>query len=162
MYTLAVITVSDKCAAGEREDLSGPKIRDVALNNNFETVFYAVVTDETSEIQRAIKEAVGKGANLILTTGGTGFSPRDITPEATKAVITREAPGIAEALRLDSAKRTERYMLSRGAAGIIESSIIVNLPGSPKAAAEGTNFILPRIGHGIDILTGSARECGKD
>lgn len=162
MYTLAVITVSDKCSSGEREDLSALKIHELAPGYNFQSVFYSVVPDEIVEIQKAIKEAAVKGVNLILTTGGTGFSLRDVTPEATKGVITREAPGIAEALRAESAKHTDRYMLSRGIAGIIESSIIVNLPGSPKAAAEGAAFIFPRIGHGIDILTGSARECGKE
>ncbi len=161
MYSLAVITVSDKCSKGLREDASGALIVNFAKEYGFETIFTKIVPDEFFDIVTALNAAVDKQINLIITTGGTGFSPRDITPEATKAVIEREAMGIAEALRLNSAKYTVKAMLSRGVCGIKNSSIIVNLPGSPKAVRENIEFLLPNIGHGIDILIGVAAECGR-
>ncbi len=161
MYSLAVITVSDKCSAGLREDLSGALIAEIGKEYNFETVFYKIVPDELNEIIAALNQAAENNINLILTTGGTGFSVRDITPEATKKILEREAPGIAEALRSNSAKYTVKAMLSRGIAGIKNKSIIVNLPGSPKAVKENVEFLLPNIVHGIDILTGAAAECAR-
>lgn len=161
MYSLAVITVSDKGSRGEREDVSGKLISEYGKNMGFDPVFYSIVPDEFNEISDAIVTASEKKINLILTTGGTGFSVRDITPEATRAVIERETPGIAEALRINSALYTDRAMLSRGIAGIRGLSVIVNLPGSPKAVKECLEYLLPKIKHGIDILLGSASECAR-
>ncbi|NCA91649.1 MogA/MoaB family molybdenum cofactor biosynthesis protein [bacterium] len=161
MYSLAVITVSDKCSKGLREDASGALIVEFAKEYGFKTVFTKIVPDEFFDIVSALNLAVENNANLIITTGGTGFSPRDITPEATKSAIEREAMGVAEALRNNSSKYTPKAMLSRGVCGIKNRSIIVNLPGSPKAVKENLEFLLPNIKHGIDILTGAATECAR-
>lgn len=162
MYSLAIITVSDKCSQGLREDASGRLISELGEKYGFSEKYYKIVPDEKKDIQQAVVEACDLGINLILTTGGTGFSPRDITPEAVKEIIERECPGISEALRQNSSRFTDKAMLSRGISGIKGRSIIVNLPGSPKAVKENLEFLLPRISHGIDILTGNASECASE
>ena len=154
-----ILTVSDKGARGEREDRSGPAIREMIEAAGGEVVRTAIVPDEKEEIQAALIAWTDEGMDIVLTTGGTGFSPRDWTPEATKSVIEREAPGIPEAMRRAGAEKTPSAMLSRAAAGIRKSTLIVNLPGSEKAVRESLAAILPALPHAIEILRGTASEC---
>ena len=152
-YTAAVITVSDKGYRGEREDTSGPALCAVLKERGYEVVYTAMVPDEAELIRtELLKCADEKKLSLVLTTGGTGFSPRDITPEATKAVLERETPGIPELMRAESMKITPRGCLSRSAAGIRGRSLIVNLPGSKKASAENLNAVLGSLDHGLKML----------
>ena len=161
-YTAAVITVSDKCSRGERVDTSGPMLCTLLAQNECEVVQRALVPDERAQIQAAIRHAADElHVQLILTTGGTGFSPRDITPEATYAVATRSAPGIAEAMRYHSLSITPRGMLSRAASVLRGKTLIVNLPGSPKAVQENLEYILPSLEHGIRIAAGLDGECAR-
>ncbi|MEG0305099.1 MAG: MogA/MoaB family molybdenum cofactor biosynthesis protein [Oscillospiraceae bacterium] len=158
----AVLTASDKGAAGTRQDESGRILQDILQENGYELCAYRLVSDNKEEIQNALIELCDKEhANLILTTGGTGFSPRDNTPEATMAVSQRNAQGVAEAIRAYSLSITPRAMLSRGVSVLRGECLIVNLPGSPKAAKECAEYILPSIKHGIEILTGKAGECAR-
>jgi len=158
---VGILTVSDKGAKGKREDRSGPAIREMIEAAGGEIVQSRVVPDEPDLIRAALLDWTEEGIDLILTTGGTGFSPRDWTPEATKAVIEREAPGISEAIRLAGMKKTPTAMLSRAVAGIRKSTLIINLPGSEKAVRESLKAIMPALPHGIEILKGTAGECGK-
>lgn len=156
MRQAAVITVSDKGAAGERADLSGPAVRAMLEEAGYQVVFQTIVPDDMEQIQRVLRTCSDdKKVPLVLTTGGTGFSPRDVTPEATLAVIERETRGIPEAMRMASMQITPRGCLSRSAAGIRGSTLIVNLPGSPKAARENLAAVLEPIGHGLDMLASS-------
>ena len=156
----AIITLSDAGYAGRREDKSGPVIRALLEEAGYTVVHTALLPDGVEPLAGELKRLCdGDIADLVLTTGGTGFSPRDLTPEATRAVTERPAPGIAEAMRWNSLQITPRAMLSRGEAGIRKGSLIVNLPGSPKAARECLEFILPALGHGLEILKGTAGEC---
>ena len=159
---VAIITLSDSGYAGQREDKSGPVIRELAEAAGYEIVHTALLPDGieplASELKRLCDEDI---ADLVLTTGGTGFSPTDLTPEATLSVVERPAPGIAEAMRYNSLQITPRAMLSRAAAGIRKSTLIVNLPGSPKAVRECMEFILPSLGHGLEILKGTAGNCAR-
>ena len=157
----AVITASDKGAKGEREDKSGDKAEAMLKEAGYAKVHRALLPDEKEELAAKMREFADMGIALILTTGGTGFSPRDVTPEATLAVCERLAPGIPEAMRALSLKITPRAMLSRAAAGIHKRSLIVNLPGSPKAVEECLGFILPSLAHGIEILRGETGECAR-
>lgn len=158
----AVVTLSDKGFRGERVDESGPILRDMLVSAGYEVVEEVLLPDEQGRIQtELIRLADGRQCHLVLTTGGTGFSPRDCAPEATLAVASRNAPGIAEAIRAYSMKITDRAMLSRGASVIRGGTLIVNLPGSPKAAREGLECILPSLKHGIEILRGTAGECAR-
>ena len=157
----AVITASDKGARGEREDKSGDKAEAMLKAAGYTTVHRALLPDEQAELAAKMREFADLGVSLILTTGGTGFSPRDVTPEATREVCERLAPGIPEAMRSLSLKITPRAMLSRAAAGIHKRSLIVNLPGSPKAVEECLGFILPALSHGLDILRGESGECAR-
>jgi molybdenum cofactor synthesis domain-containing protein len=162
MYRIGILTVSDRGARGEREDRSGPALAEAIRElPGAEVVAQAVVPDERSEIEAALRRWVAEGLDLILTTGGTGFSPRDVTPEATRAVIEREAPGLAEAMRAESLRVTPHAMLSRAVAGIAGSTLIVNLPGSPKGACENLRTILPALPHGLDKLRGDPSECAR-
>jgi len=154
----AVITVSDKAFRGEREDRGGPALIAYLSQKGAEIVFKAVVPDEEQLIIRAIKEAVTSGADLILTTGGTGFSKRDITPEATLKVVERLVPGIPEYIRLKSSEITPRAILSRAVCGLIEDSVVLNLPGSPKGAVESLDFVWEPLLHGFEILKGEFSE----
>ena len=162
-YTAAVITVSDKGSRGERIDTSGPAVRAIAEAHGFQVVYTSIVPDEMDQIcSELIKCADELKISLVLTTGGTGFSPRDITPEATLSVIERETRGIPEAMRAESLKITPRGCLSRSAAGIRGRTLIVNLPGSEKAAKENLAAVLSAVAHGLDMLAsnGSA-DCAE-
>ena len=155
-YTAAVITVSDKGFRGEREDTSGPAVAAIAEEHGLEVVYRSIVPDEREDICRELCRCADEmHIALVLTTGGTGFSPRDITPEATKAVIERETPGIPEAMRAESMKITPRGCLSRSAAGIRGSTLIVNLPGSERAAKENLLAVIDALAHGLDMLASS-------
>ncbi|MEF9935478.1 MAG: MogA/MoaB family molybdenum cofactor biosynthesis protein [Clostridium sp.] len=156
----AIITVSDKGSRGERVDTAGPAIKELLKTINCTVEEYIIVPDERDIIANTIKDMASKDINLIFTTGGTGFSKRDVTPEATLDVIEREIPGIPEAMRYNSMKITPKGMLSRSRAGIINNSIVINLPGSEKAVRENLETILPVLGHGVSILLGTKTECG--
>ena len=152
-YTAAVITISDKGARGERGDTSGPAVRGLLEEAGYQVSRTAVIPDEPEMIQAELINCADRlGLSLVVTTGGTGFSPRDVTPEATLAVVERAVPGIPEAMRLESLKVTNRACLSRAAAGIRGRTLIVNLPGSEKAARENLSAVLDPIGHGLDML----------
>lgn len=157
----AVITASDKGSRGERADKSGPKVREMLADAGYAVKDMVVVPDEQAGLENQLKQYAALGIGLIVTTGGTGFSPRDVTPEATLAVCERLAPGIPEAMRALSMQVTPRAMLSRAQAGICRRSLIVNLPGSVKAVEECLGFILPQLQHGIEILRGETAECGR-
>ncbi|HWS43954.1 MAG TPA: molybdopterin-binding protein [Pseudoflavonifractor sp.] len=161
-FRAAVVTLSDKGFRGARVDESGPILREMLQTAGYEVVEEVLLPDERSRIEtELIRLADGRQCDLVLTTGGTGFSPRDCTPEATMAVATRNAPGIAEAIRAYSMKITDRAMLSRGASVLRGGTLIVNLPGSPKAAREGLECILPSLRHGLEILRGTTGECAR-
>lgn len=155
-----VITVSDKGSRGERIDTAGPAVCEILSTNEYQVVDNIIVPDEFDIIVSKLNEYVEHGINLIVTTGGTGFSKRDITPEATKAVIERETPGLNELMRFESLKVTNRAMLSRATSGLKDNSLIVNLPGSEKAARENLQTLIPILGHGLDILIGKDTDCG--
>lgn len=162
MYTLGIITSSDKGYRGEREDGSGKVIKEMAEANGFKVESYVIVPDEKEMLkEQFIKMSDELGVNLILSTGGTGFAPRDVTPEATKEIIDREAQGIAEAIRMYSLTITKRAMLSRATSGIRKKTLIVNLPGSPKACKEALDYVLNDLKHGIDILNETAKDCAR-
>lgn len=163
MYQVGIITASDKGYAGLREDLSGPAIRKILRNSDdFWDKEYIVLPDNQSMLESTmIKWADELNLDLILTTGGTGFSHRDVTPQATLNVIDKRTPGIPEAMRFLSLQITPRAMLSRAEAGIRGNTLIVNLPGSPKAIAETLEYILPSIKHGLDILLDHDGECAR-
>jgi molybdenum cofactor synthesis domain-containing protein len=162
MKRVAIITASDAGYKGEREDVSGPKIIEIIERFGYEMSDYQILPDEQEILEKALIElADSKETDLILTTGGTGFSKRDYTPEATKNVIQREVPGIPEAMRYMSLKFTKRAMLSRGVAGIRGNTLIVNLPGSPKAVVECLEYILPELDHGLEILLDEANNCAR-
>jgi molybdenum cofactor synthesis domain-containing protein len=160
-FSVGIITVSDKGSRGERVDTSGPAIEEMITRIGGRVGKYVIVPDEKQEIKDAIIEMSDRlGLELVLTTGGTGFSQRDVTPEATLEVIERNVPGIPEAMRARSLLLTPKAMLSRAQAGIRKSTLIINLPGSPKGVRENLEVILPALKHGIEILTGQASECG--
>lgn len=162
MFRAAVITASDKGYAGEREDVSGAVVKEMLTEAGYEVIHYAVLPDDRKMLAGELRRLCDSGGlELILTTGGTGFSPRDCTPEATMDVAERIAPGIAEAMRAQSMKITDRAMLSRAVAVLRGETLIVNLPGSPKAVRENLACILPALAHGLAILTGRDSECGK-
>lgn len=160
--TAAVITVSDKGSRGERTDESGPIIVDMLEEYGYDVKETMIVPDEKMLIEKQLTRlADQRKINLILTTGGTGFALRDVTPEATKAVCEKMAEGVAEAIRANSMQYTTRAMLSRATSGIRKESLIVNLPGSPKAVKESLSFLLDNVKHGLDILRGTASECAR-
>ncbi|MDO5390879.1 MAG: MogA/MoaB family molybdenum cofactor biosynthesis protein [Eubacteriales bacterium] len=162
MKRVAIITSSDSGYRGEREDLSGPAIREIVEANGYEVVSMQILPDDRKMLSEAMKKIADENqAELILTTGGTGFSTRDCTPEATEDVIERRVPGIPEAMRAYSMQFTKRAMLTRAAAGIRKTTLIVNLPGSPKAVRECLEYIIDSLAHGIDILTGEASNCAR-
>ena len=163
MYTAAVITVSDKGYRGEREDTSGPNLVQILKERGFDVAYTAMVPDESGMIQAELRKCADElGVALVLTTGGTGFSPRDITPEATLAVVERLTPGIPEAMRAESMKITPKGCLSRSVAGIRGRTLIINLPGSKKASEENILAVIDPVAHGLDMLysKGSA-DCAK-
>lgn len=159
---VAILTSSDSGFAGKREDLSGPVIEELVTAAGYEVVLKMILPDERGELETAMAEICDQGkADLILTTGGTGFSPRDVMPEATTAVSERLVPGIPEAMRAYSMQFTKRAMLTRAASGIRKSTLIVNMPGSPKAVRECLEYILPELNHGLEILLGKTGECAR-
>jgi molybdenum cofactor synthesis domain-containing protein len=154
-YKVAVLTISDKCSKGEREDKSGRIVQDLAKDLPGEVVIYEVIPDEPEKIKEKLTYYCDKlKVDLVLTNGGTGFTPRDLTPEATKEVIEREVPGIPEAMRTECLSLTKRAMLSRGIAGLRGKTLIVNLPGSTRGAKESMEAILEGLPHGLDMVVG--------
>jgi molybdenum cofactor synthesis domain-containing protein len=149
-FTACVLTVSDACSRGEREDASGEKAESLLTNMGFQVREKLIVPDEVNAIARQLRLWVGN-CDLIITTGGTGLAPRDVTPEATKLVIERDAPGIAEYLRWTGFAATPRASLSRGIAGIAAATLIINLPGSPKAVEQGLHSMEPILAHAVSI-----------
>lgn len=153
IYTAAVITVSDAGARGERVDTSGPALCSILEEDGWEIVFTKIVPDEKEEIKKVLTACADDlKISLVLTTGGTGFSPRDLTPEATKEVICRETPGVSEAMRAESMRITPKGCLSRGVSGIRKDTWIINLPGSEKAVRENIRVILGALHHGVDMI----------
>ena len=162
MYYAAVLTVSDRSFRGERPDTGGPLVADILKNAGYAVTISAIVPDEQPQIEESMRQiADSREVQLLVTTGGTGFAPRDVTPEATLAVCDRLTPGIPEAMRYASMQVTNRAMLSRAQAGIRGGTLIVNLPGSPKAARENLEAVLPALGHGLEMLSGRPADCAK-
>ncbi|KXG75257.1 MogA/MoaB family molybdenum cofactor biosynthesis protein [Thermotalea metallivorans] len=162
MFTLGIIVASDKGSKGLRVDESGPVIREMLEQHHYITRKYVVLPDEKEALAREmIHMCDDLSIDLILTSGGTGFSHRDVTPEATLSVVERLTPGISEAIRYNSLQITPRAMLSRAVSGIRKNTLIINLPGSPKAVRESLQYILPSIAHGLEILKGTASECAR-
>ncbi|WP_027399535.1 MogA/MoaB family molybdenum cofactor biosynthesis protein [Anaerovorax odorimutans] len=162
-YKVGIITASDKGSIGERVDLSGPAIEKIINKfQDFKVEKYIMLADDINLLSNEMKNMADKNnIDLILTTGGTGFSKRDVTPEATLSVIEKRAPGIPEAMRSISLKITPRAMLSRAEAGIRGNTLIINLPGSPKAIEETLEYIIPSVKHGLDILQGNDSNCAR-
>lgn len=161
-FSVGIITASDKGVRGEREDVSGAVIREIVEQFGYQVTSYVVLPDEQELLeQELLRLADGGHCQLILTTGGTGFSPRDVTPEATRRVIEREVPGISEAIRAYSMSITKRAMLGRGISGIRKQTLIVNLPGSPKAVRESLEYIIGELEHGLRILCELTGECAR-
>lgn len=160
MISVAVLTLSDKGSRGEREDVSGPLIADMLKGIDAEIVYSEILPDEKELIKGRLIDYSGR-VDLILTTGGTGLSPRDVTPDATLEVIDREIPGIAEVMRAEGMKKTLRSMLSRAIAGVRGRTLIINLPGSPKAVEENLAVILGVIGHAVEKIKGDTSDCAR-
>lgn len=162
MYRAAVLTVSDRSFKGERPDAGGPLVAELLEKAGYEVVHRAIVPDEQNQIEETLRDIADSGeVQLLVTTGGTGFAPRDVTPEATLAVCDRLTPGIPEAMRYASMQVTSRAMLSRAQAGIRKGTLIINLPGSPKAAKENLEAVLPALAHGLKMLSGVSADCAK-
>lgn len=153
MLTIAVITVSDRAYKGKYKDLSGPKIKEIIDNSNIDAeVSLFIVPDEKEKIKELVEKKIG--VDYIITTGGTGISPRDITPEVTESICTRELPGISEMLRIESYKETKTAVFSRAFSGVKENTIVINFPGSVKAVELCTKLVIPVLEHGIKMLYG--------
>ena len=162
MYHAAVLPVSDRSFRGERPDAGGPLVVEMLKNAGYEVVTTAIVPDEQDQIEEKLRQIADSGeVQLLVTTGGTGFAPRDVTPEATLSVCDRLTPGIPEAMRYASMQVTNRAMLSRAQAGIRKGTLIINLPGSPKAARENLEAVLPALSHGLEMLSGRPADCAK-
>jgi molybdenum cofactor synthesis domain-containing protein len=160
-FSAAVLTVSDKAAAGQREDTSGAAIRELLTSIGMEVARYEIVADEQDVVSARLREWADSGvAQLIVTTGGTGLGPRDVTPEAMKAVLEYEVPGIAEAMRAEGLRHTPMSMISRAMAGVRNRVLIINLPGSPKGVRENLAVVLPVLQHALELLAGERSEHG--
>jgi molybdopterin adenylyltransferase len=161
MFTAGILTISDKGSRGERQDKSGEAIREILSGMDARILNYDIVPDEKELIiEKLIKWADEDGLDVVITTGGTGLTPRDVTPEATLAVVDRIIPGFAEAMRAESLKKTPHAMLSRAVVGTRGQCLIINLPGSPKAVRECLAVILPALPHAVETLRDQAGECG--
>jgi len=161
MFTVGILTISDKGSRGERQDKSGEAIREILSSVDVRIVNYDIIPDEKELIvEKLVKWADEGDLDVVITTGGTGLTPRDVTPEATLAVVDRIVPGFAEAMRAESLKKTPMAMLSRAVAGTRGKCLIINLPGSPKAVRECLEVILPALPHAVETLKGQAGECG--
>ncbi len=158
MITVAILTLSDKGSKGEREDLAGPLIREMIAGIGATVEYYEIIPDEKDLIKEKLM-AYSNKVDLVLTTGGTGLSPRDVTPEATLEVIEKEIPGIAETMRSAGLEKTKRAMLSRAVAGVRGNTLIINMPGSPKAVKEGLEAIMDVLPHAIEKIKGSTKDC---
>jgi molybdopterin adenylyltransferase len=159
MITVGILTISDRCSRGEREDKSGEAIRRVMGQFGARVVDYAIVPDEKEMITKKLTEWADKGGvDVVITTGGTGLAPRDVTPEATLEVVDRTVPGFSEAMRSKGLRKTPHAMLSREVCGIRKETLIINLPGSPKAVKESLLVVLPALPHALEVITGEARE----
>ena len=157
-----IITMSDsRSQSTEKADESGAVIKEILEANDYEVVHYELISDYLDGIKNSLIRVCDQNISLVLTTGGTGLSKRDNTPEATKAVIEKEVQGISEAMRYHSLQITPRAMLSRGVSGIRQNSLIINLPGSPKAVRENLEYIIPSLRHGLEILRGEASNCAR-
>src|SRR5215831_3258429 len=156
-----ILTISDSASAGKREDLSGPEAKRILLEAGFEVPSIEVLPDERFQIESRLRRASEEDYRLVVTSGGTGFSPRDVTPEATLAVIDRQAPGIAELMRLESLKITPKAALSRAVSGIRQSTLIINLPGSVKGVRECLTAVRPILSHAVEVLKQSSLGCGE-
>jgi molybdenum cofactor synthesis domain-containing protein len=155
---VSILTVSDRAATGEREDSSGPQLAELVQSKGWTVVESTVLPDEADQISGLLREWSDSGnVDLILTTGGTGFAPRDVTPEATLEVVDRIAPGLAETMRAQSMRKTSHAMLSRAVAGIRGSTLIINFPGSPKGARENLEIVLPVLQHATQVLSGDPK-----
>lgn len=159
MFQAAVLTISDKGSQGLREDKAGPKVSEFLTEHGYEVIYTKILPDEQIMIEEEFKALAEKKIPLIVSTGGTGFSKRDVTPEACMNVCTRMIPGFGEAMRLVSCKITDKAWLSRANAGILDSSVIITLPGSPKAAVENLDAVISPLKHGLEILLGMDSEC---
>ncbi len=161
IFTCAVLTVSDKGAAGQRRDTAGPAVAEMLADQGLTVAATGMVADDEASIRQALCRWIDEqGIDFVVTVGGTGVAPRDVTPEATRAVLHREVPGLAEAMRRASCEKTPHAMLSRGLAGIRGRSLVVNLPGSEKAARENLAVLLPALAHCLAKIKGSAADCG--
>lgn len=162
MIRVAIVSLSDKGSRGEREDESGIIIRDIVESIGASVAHYELLPDELPLIAAALERLADSGSiDLILTTGGTGVSPRDVTPEATRGIIDRELPGMAEAMRASSLQKTPHAMISRAVAGIRKQTLIINLPGSPRAVRENLSVVLPALSHAIEKIKGESADCGR-
>lgn len=162
MIKTGVLTLSDRGAAGQREDKSGAVIKDLVAEIDGEVVEYQVIPDDQQQIIEELKKLADQGElDLVLTTGGTGLAPSDVTPEATKEVIERRVPGIPETMRLESLPQTRKAMLSRAEAGVRGTTLIVNLPGSPQAVTECLEIILPVLPHAVELIHDQVADCGR-
>lgn len=162
MFKVAIVCMSDKGSKGEREDISTQVIEKIILENGYKITKKVLIPDDFQKIKDTLIEICDNNhAELILTTGGTGFSKRDVTPEATEEIIEKRVPGIPEAIRAYSLTITKRAMLSRATAGIRKDTLIINMPGSPKAVEESLTYIISELKHGLEILVGSASECAR-
>jgi molybdopterin adenylyltransferase len=161
-FTAAVVTVSDKGAAGEREDRSGAVVREVLEAAGIEVARAEIIPDDLEALEALLLELCGGGFNLVVTTGGTGLSPRDVTPEATLAVIDKEIPGMAEAMRAESLKVTPHAMISRAVCGMKGATLVINLPGSPRGARECLEVVMGALPHALEVAAGTVSECATE